>query len=458
MKNKKKRTLKLFGTLDVVAIEEYLESMAAKGWIFGGCKGMFYTFDKGKPQKLNYHVSLFHDGSAFGSVGDNIETKKYAAEWEAQGWQYVYANGRQVFFVSEDTEAEVISVEPKEHLATVKKCINGEIISGLVWIALCLMNLFTLNNAWPTEFMENSTLDLCWVVLFIFWTGTLFRNILFYLNNKKRVTKGEAVQFPNGLRALWFRRITVGVALTGLAFIFISLFFGTRDTFIIVLINIAIIGTIIYFGIKLMRGIGGKKTKAQQIIIVVALGIIASVVTTIVIFTFLMFDGGDKKIEYSDMDGNKVVESVNNDRIPLTVEDLGVDVSGLIQADTSCNEYVTIYGEVTDCSQWYYDKYGGLENDIAYNIADCRFGWVKDKLIKQYMATDYYGDDAKFIEVSEAETKVWEAEQVYTMTDGYDDNARLVVYDDVVFFIETDVEFTDKIINSIKTTLADQLK
>ena len=99
MKIKKKRTLKLFGIIDVVAIEEYLENMAAGGWIFNGCSGIFYTFIKGEPQNLKYHVSLFHDGSAFGSNGDNIETKQYAAEWEAQGWRFVYANGRQVFFV-----------------------------------------------------------------------------------------------------------------------------------------------------------------------------------------------------------------------------------------------------------------------------------------------------------------------------------------------------------------------
>ena len=61
------------------------------------------------------------------------------------------------------------------------------------------------------------------------------------------------------------------------------------------------------------------------------------------------------------------------------------------------------------------------------------------------MTTDYYGDDAKFIEVSGSETKAWEAEKVYTMTDGYDDNARLVVYEDIVLFIETDIEFNDKV-------------
>ena len=49
MKIKKKRTLKLFGIIDVVAIEEYLETMAAKGWIFNGCSGIFYTFIKGEP-------------------------------------------------------------------------------------------------------------------------------------------------------------------------------------------------------------------------------------------------------------------------------------------------------------------------------------------------------------------------------------------------------------------------
>jgi len=43
------------------------------------------------------------------------------------------------------------------------------------------------------------------------------------------------------------------------------------------------------------------------------------------------------------------------------------------------------------------------------------------------------------------------------LTDGYDEGHRLVVYEDVVFFIENDIEFTDDIINRIATKLAERL-
>jgi len=460
MKSKKKRTLKLFGTLDVVAIEEYLESMAAKGWIFDGCSGMFYTFIKGEPQKLNYHVSLFHDGSAFGSNGDNIETRQYAAEWESQGWQYVYANGRQVFFVSDNPEAEPIKVAPKEHLKRIKKCINVDLIMWPLWALICLTNLFTFNNTWPTEFMETGSTDILWIVLLMFWTGHALNVLHFYIRNKKRALHDEDVIFPESKRSVIYGRIMSVLLVGALALLLIELFSGDIEVSISVFISVTIILVIIYFGSKLTRSIGNKKTKVQQIIIVVVIAVLACVVTIVVVTTAALFDYGSNKvtIEYSDEDGNPVKETVQRDEIPLTVEDLGFDISGLIQADTYCEKYATIYGTTEECWQAYYDQYGGPVYGVYYNISDCRFGWVKDELIEQYMTTDYYGDDAEFIKADKDEAGIWEAEQVYIMTGGGYEGSRLVIYEDVVFFMENDIKFTDKIISSIKVTLADQLK
>jgi len=458
MNKSKKRTLRFFNTIDVLAIKEHLETMSEKGWRLTGCSGVFYTFEKSEPQKLNYHVSLYHDGSMLGSTGDNDETRAYVAEWEEQGWQFVCANGRHAYFVSDDLNADPIKVAPEEHLKKIKKCITTEIVSMPVWIIICLTNLLTFNNAWPTEFMESGNLDIFWVVICVFWIGQSLKALFFYLKNKKRVSNGEDIEFPDVKKVKCFSLIMTTLLALALVLLFAGFLFEDKKVLIFTLISLAIVSVIIFLGVKLTHSIGSKKTATQQVIIVVALAVVTCVVVIGVVTLSLFFDGGNKKIEYIDMDGNKVIESVNDDEIPLTVEDLGLDVSELIKADTSCNQYVTIYGEVTDCSQWYYDKYGGLENDIEYNIADCRFDWVKDKLIEQYMTTDYYGDDAKFIEVSGSETKAWEAEKVYTMTDGYDDNARLVVYEDIVLFIETDIEFNDKVIKNIRTKLADKLK
>lgn len=458
MKNNKKRTLKFFNAIDVLAIKEHLETMSEKGWRLTGCSGVFYTFEKSEPQKLNYHVSLYHDGSMLGSTGDNDETCAYAAEWEEQGWQFVCANGRQAYFVSDDLNADPIKVAPEEHLKRIKKCITTEIVSIPVWIIICLMNLLTFNNAWPTEFIESGNMDVFWVVICAFWIGQSLKALFFYLKNKKRVSTGEDIEFLDAKKTKYFSLLMITLLALALVLLFAGFLFEDKKVLIFTLISLAIASVIIYFGVKLTRSIGSKKTAAQQVIIVVALAVVICVVVIGVITISLFFDDGDRTIEYVDKAGNKVIESVNDDEIPLTVEDLGIDVSELIKADTSCNQYVTIYGRVTECSQWYYDKYGGLENDISYNIADCRFGWVKDKLIKQYKTTDYYGEGVKFIEVSGSETKAWEAEKVYMLTGGYDDNARLVIYEDVVFFIETNVEYTDETIKNIRTKLADKLK
>lgn len=76
----------------------------------------------------------------------------------------------------------------------------------------------------------------------------------------------------------------------------------------LVLISIAIISVTVWFGIKLMRRIGCKKTKVQQIIILVILAVMACVVSIGVAFVALLFDGGDRRIQYLDEYGNTITE------------------------------------------------------------------------------------------------------------------------------------------------------
>ena len=458
MKKNKKRTLKFYSTIDVLAIEEYLEAMAEKGFLFTGCSGIFYNFEKGEPAKRKYHVELFHDGSAFGSSGDNEETKAYAAQWEEKGWEYIYANGRQVFFMSEDLDTEPMTMEPEVQLKRMRKCINGEFIAWPIWLMLCIGNFFTFNNSWPTEFIETSNLSLCWVAILIFVSTSVLRSLFCYLNNKKRVTKDQSIEFPEAKQARWFSALTTGMLAAALVFLMISLAFESKEAFGVVLLNLAIITAIIFFGFKLMRSIGGKKTKVQQVIIVIVLAVVASIVSVIVAVSVAVFDDGDRTIEYYDEYGNTITESVDDDEIPLTQKDLGTDVSNLIKADTYCNRYVTIYGNVLDCWQMYYDKHGGVATNLSYNIAECRFDWVKDKLINNYMTSEDYGDGAKFTEASSSEADAWEAEKVYTVTGKYNEGIRLVIYEDTVLFIDNEIKYTNEVIKSIKDKLGDWLK
>lgn len=74
------------------------------------------------------------------------------------------------------------------------------------------------------------------------------------------------------------------------------------------------------------------------------------------------------------------------------------------------------------------------------------------------MTTDYYGEDAAFMDISEKEAALWEAQQVYTLKDGSGEISRLVIYEDVVLFIGADATFTDEVIKNIKMQLADSLE
>ena len=166
-----------------------------------------------------------------------------------------------------------------------------------------------------------------------------------------------------------------------------------------------------------------------------------------------------RTIEYYDEYGDRVIESVSDETIPVTLEDLTVDTSDLIKADTSCDEYASVFGTVTDCWQNYYKEYEGLSAYISYNIAKVRFAWVKDMLIEKYMTTEYYGGRMEFEDVSETEAKLWGAERVYSTESEDEGFARLVIYEDTVLFItNSETDYTPDVIETVKTKLADELK
>lgn len=64
-----------------------------------------------------------------------------------------------------------------------------------------------------------------------------------------------------------------------------------------------------------------------------------------------------------------------------------------------------------------------------------------------------------FENVTETEAILWGAESVFSSVPEYGGYARLVAYEDAVLFItNSDVDYTEDVIEIVKTKLADELK
>jgi len=279
-----------------------------------------------------------------------------------------------------------------------KQSLKSNIIRSASVMALAVTQLLLYReNAWPTEFIEDSNFDFMWVILLLVCFFDIVLAVTLHFMNRKRAAEGKEIS-----------------------------------------------------------GILCKYDKVQKII---AILLIAAAIIYVIVTFGVGREGNDTvKIEYDTIDGGHSTEWVENDDIPLTLEDLGVDTSEMISADKCCEKYTTVLGKVTGCSQNYYDKNGEMAAQLSYNVAEIRFDTVKEKLIREYETNTYYNDYLPFKKVSADELKLWDADEVYyaVSEDGY--SARLVIYEDSVIFINnSEADYTERNIKIIKNKLSDMI-
>lgn len=434
--------------IDVASITEYLETMAERGYFFSGCTGFFFTFEKGEPEKRKYHVELFSNGSMLGSLGDSVGAREFAYKWETRGWKFIDSTGSYIFFEAVDEDAEMVELDPKETFERIKGCMKNEIISALIFMLLSVFNITTnIESSWPTEFVEYGNIVLAWSILFIVVGATLIRNLIFYFKNSSRAKNNLSIIYPESRPTKIFNSVITVIFIIGLAVLMGGMLMGERNVLLGSLVAVVMILVFTNWGIELVRSKNGHKSKLKRIATIIALGIIGGIIVLVVTMIFTMFDSNNKRITYKDMDGNTIIETVSDDEIPLVLEDLGVDTSGMIQADTCSEKYYSIYGSIKSGWQNYYIGNDEDIADISYTLVHCNFQWVKGKLLEGYMTDDTLGEP--FVEANEEEVSLWGAEEVFT---NY--NTRLVVYeDDVLYITNSEVDYTQKVIKTIISEL-----
>lgn len=458
MDNRKKQKtyrFKLFNCLDVNAVREYLESMSAKGWIFTGYKGFFMAFEKSEPQKIRYHVEMFHNGSVFESV-DTEESWSYIGQREAEGWEFIDSHGRLYIFASDYEDVEIMQRAPEEELRIAGKCIRSELIFLPIIALLCGWNYYSsFDVSWPTEFIEYGNFHLIWLLLMVFCLFWFLRSAMFYMKNKWSVSKGKNVQYPKGRIAKCFNWCISFLLIFAAAALAINMFTGGVSKLTVLSAGVLVIVLVGILGVRFLWSGSGK---ARQIMTVAVFSFAAVAVILSMAVIMPHVGSSTRSIEYYDEDGDFVIETVSDDVIPLTAEDIGMDTSDLIAADSSYDRYSSIFGTVTDYWQNYYREYEGLAADISYNIATVRFAWVKERLVNEYLTDDYYDNYSEFENITEKEAALWGAESVFSSVPEYGGYARLVVYENAVLFItNSDVEYTEDVIEIVKMKLEDEL-
>lgn len=340
---------------------------------------------------------------------------------------------------------------------------------------------------------------LLYIVAILFLMGTMLRYGFFLLRNNRRAARGEPLRFSSGRTVRYAERFILALLICGVG-MFISVILQSPTGSTALTVGLMIIAGAITCGIckwyrwREIRTSGGcaadsgadgngdeiygdvysktgdalrAATKNRIALLIVTVIVVVSGIA--LVGTVEVHRNNDKdsegRLEYYDpVTEEHVVEYVSSDVIPLSFDDLGVKNGGILSdqgeyvgSHTYAEKTRSLLGTVLDCYESGYSNTEGASSYIGYNIARCRFDWVRDRVLDEYKSEGYYANHGEFHDITEKEGKLWDADRVYAAADDGSD-VRLVIRDKTILFIENDrVDYTEEVIADILEGLEAEL-
>lgn len=124
------------------AAEEYLESMAKKGWLLQSIHGAFLKFKRIEPARIRYSVDVLHKISEL-DPRDSILALERRRIFKDTGWNYVCEKGKmQIFYCTDYDNAPVIISDANEKFKSVFKASIYKILGQFIITLLFVLNLY----------------------------------------------------------------------------------------------------------------------------------------------------------------------------------------------------------------------------------------------------------------------------------------------------------------------------
>ena len=377
MARNRKTVLKGFNYLQCDDFAAYLADMAAKGWHFKEWKAGL-VFEKGEPEKTQYAVDVFIDGSEYDTRPD-VHTQAFAEYCEAAGWKLVDAKQKFVIFrkIREDAVPILTPQERLENIAKEeRKDILYRLMIGYVWVFLMLTRFF--GHTFVYVIYSNQTLLLFAVWLALALSATIrFLHFLFWKRSwTKKAEDGEELYFgkaknPSSFASGWHNRLSTGVILVFVTALFLTQQFATLCLILI----LAAVLIMMAFVIARLRP-DAETNRIIQIIVAVVLIIVIMIVPAAIFPSEETVD----------------VETV---QIPLYYQDLDGTVGQL--KTTEYHRSDSMFGSAVSCYQYY------EVGHFRYYLYTSEHPWVIDKVWKEQVVGNYRT-------MEEDITAIWNAE------------------------------------------------
>lgn len=377
MSSTTKTVLKGFNYQQCDDFAVYLNDMASRGWHFKEW-GAGLVFERGEPEKAEYAVEVFIDGTEF-DTRPEPHTKEFAEYCEAAGWQLVDAKQKFCIFKKISPDAVPI-LTPEERLENTVKAMRGSmwlrVVLGASWTFMQWVDLF--GAAFVNQIFSDEHLMMTggWTILFIASVCSCIQFYLWKYKSAKKIRNGETVYFGRRNKKFayisdWYTWFSSGLIILLLAKFILS---GRTD---LVITYMVIFGATILLGYLIAKFRPGSDTN-QLIQIGFAMVLVFGLMFSIVIMIV------------SDNERN-----VSTDNVPVTCEDLGIDAGEL--------EDVTVdgSGSVFGYASRYWLEYE--EESVSYQVYETQHQWILDHIWEECLDGRYNEDKTECTEDWNAE-------------------------------------------------------
>ena len=136
---------------------EYLETMAAKGWMLEYWQENTLLFRRAEPRKLRFTMDIIPIGMwKIDSDEHNAAIKAdYLSMYEDMGWQYVENQGRKFIFCTEDETLPLPQTDPVAYEETIYEKHKSNMCR---YLATCLIHLMMFAHIWRYQYMYLTSL------------------------------------------------------------------------------------------------------------------------------------------------------------------------------------------------------------------------------------------------------------------------------------------------------------
>ncbi len=169
-------SFRFFADYDRSGIIEYLNKMAAKGWILKSKKGVTYKFIKTDKPFLKYDITFFADANKENNFIP-YGADRYFEMRQAAGWQFLTNDRKMMIFISEHPDATPLETDAVSMVEVVHQT--------MLYSYLPKNSFLVIFWLWQRSFFEISLFNILFISFYLIMLVEIIWYLKWYFKAKK---------------------------------------------------------------------------------------------------------------------------------------------------------------------------------------------------------------------------------------------------------------------------------